>query len=208
MGHRQDVTQDVKLTVQERLRRWFAGLGVSQLRKMAVVAILAVTALFGGLDAVDAGATGFKTGEPFSDGQFTVTVDRARLVTELKNGAKTIAPPAEGRRYLGVVVEIRNDGTVPGSLRNELDLRDQPDKKIVGVFRMTDGSWIGSLGPGLTEQVVFLWSLPEDALQEGDSVTVRVWKKTYNELLVTYGKAWLDSTTNYGQIVIPVKAAA
>ena len=50
--------------------------------------------------------------------------------------------------------------------------------------------------------------MPEDALQDGDSVTVRVWKKTYNELLVTYGKAWLDSTTNYGQIVIPVKAAA
>jgi hypothetical protein len=35
-------------------------------------------------------------------------------------------------------------------------------------------------------------------------VTIRVWKKTYTQLKVTYGgKEWID-TDNYGQIVVPL----
>jgi hypothetical protein len=37
------------------------------------------------------------------------------------------------------------------------------------------------------------------------AVTIRVWKKKYTQLMVTYGaKEWID-TDNYGQIVVPVK---
>ena len=38
-----------------------------------------------------------------------------------------------------------------------------------------------------------MWMLPETALQPEQSVTVRVWKKKYTQLLVTYGgKEWID----------------
>jgi len=170
------------------------------------VVILGVTALFGGLDTVDTTVTDFKPGEAFSDGEFTITIDRASLASEVRAGSTLVAPAKPGRRYLGIVATVRNDGTIPGFLRNELDLRDQPDKEFRSAFRISDGSPISALGPGLTEQLAFLWELPENAVEPGDSVTVRVWKKQYRELLVTYGKAWLDSLTDYGQTVIPVKA--
>ena len=56
---------------------------------------------------------------------------------------------------------------------------------------------IQTLGPGLTEQLVFAWQVPEAAAQALQEVTIRVWKKKFTRLMVTYGgKEWID-TDNY-----------
>lgn len=175
--------------------------------QLLTVAILAATALFGGLDTVSTTVTSFKPGDQFSDGPFTVTVDRASFPREIRAGTWLVAPKAEGVRYLAVVATLHNDGTVPASVDDELDLRDEPNKRFFGVFRIADGSRITRIGPGLSEEVATLWTLPEDALRDGDSVTLRVWKKEFHELMVTYGQTWLDSLTEYGQVSVPVKVA-
>ena len=55
---------------------------------------------------------------------------------------------------------------------------------------------------------MFSWQVPDSVAQSLESVTIRVWKKTYTQLKVTYGgKEWID-TDNYGQIVVPVKEPA
>ena len=192
----------------ERANRWslwFARLTSAQTRRVALLLILVATAAFGGLQTVDKQVTPFKAGEEFSDGEFTVTIERARVVDELKGTYGSAKP---GKVYLGVVTTLRNDGTVPGRLRDQLDLRDVSGEEFFGVFRYRDGSAIQTLGPGLTEQLVFAWLLPDSAVQSLQSVTIRVWKKKYTQLMVTYGgKEWID-TDNYGQIVVPVKEAA
>lgn len=188
-----------------RWSQWFARLTSSQTRRVALLLVLVATAAFGGLATVDKQVTPFKPGEEFSDGEFTVTIERARLVDELKGTYGSAKP---GQMYLGVVTTLRNDGTVPGRLRDQLDLRDVPEKEFFGAFRFRDGSAIQTLGPGLTEQLVFAWLLPESAAQSLQSVTIRVWKKKYTQLMVTYGgNEWID-TDNYGQIVVPVKESA
>jgi hypothetical protein len=147
----------------------------------------------------------FEPGEKFSDGEFTLTVERARLVDELKG---TVASAKPGKVYLGVVATLRNDGTVPGRLRNQMDLHDPKGQEFVGAFRFRDGSPIQTLGPGLTEQLVFAWSLPQSAVPSVASVTIRVWKKQFKQLMVTYGgKEWID-TNDYGQAVVPVKVSS
>ena len=174
--------------------------------RLALFVAVIVTAAFGGLDTVDKQVTPFKPGEEFGDGEYTVTIERARLVDELKG---TFASAKPGRVYLGVVATLRNDGTVPGRLRDELDVRDLPDTEFVGVFRFRDGSPIQTLGPGLTEQLVFAWLLPQSARQSVQSVTIRVWKKKYTQLMVTYGgKEWIESVTDYGQTSLPVKESS
>ena len=67
---------------------------------------------------------------------------------------------------------------------------------------------IQTLGPGLTEQLVFTWVLPETALGSGDAVTVRIWKKKFTQLMVAYGgKEWIDQPqSEYGQTIVPVGA--
>lgn len=199
--------QAVATNPTARVRRWLAGRRVGQWWKAALAVILAVAALFGGLDAVDTKATAFAPGEEFNDGQFTVTVERARLIEQIEGGGRVVGAAKPGQRYLGVVATLRNDGTVPGRLRNELDVRGVPDKKFYGVFRYRDGSPIPNLGPGLTERLVFAWQVPADALQQGSVLTIRVWKKTFKQLMVTYGgKEWLDSLTDYGVTELAVGA--
>ncbi len=84
-----------------------------------------------------------------------------------------------------------------------------PGREFVGVFRFRDGSSIQTLGPGLTEQLVFAWLLPESATQSVESVSIRVWKKKYNQLMVTYGgKEWIESVTDYGTTDVPVKESS
>jgi hypothetical protein len=188
-----------------RWSHWFARLTSAQTRRVALLLVLVATAAFGGLDTVAKHITPFKPGEEFSDGEFTLTVERARLVDELKG---TIASARPGKVYLGVVTTLRNDGTVPGRLRNQLDLQDLPGKEYVGAFRYRDGSPIQTLGPGLAEQLVFAWLLPESAVQSVQSVTIRVWKKKFTQLMVSYGgKEWID-TDDYGQAIVPVKVSS
>ena len=147
-----------------RLRQWFANTGLAQMRRVFLLVVLVSTVAFGGLDTVDKSVTLFKPGEKFSDGEFTITVERARLLAELRGGGGVVGPAKPGRRYLGVVATIQNDGNVPGRLRDELDLRDHPEKEFFGVWRFNDGSPIQTLGPGLTERLVFTWVLPENAV--------------------------------------------
>jgi hypothetical protein len=188
-----------------RVRQWLAVHKVTRSWKGGLAALVAVTALFGGLDPVDTKATPFTPGDGFTDGQYSVTVERARLATEIKGGARTVGPAKPGLRYLGVVATLRNDGAVPGRLRDELDLQAVPGREFYGVFRFRDGSSIQTLGPGLTEQLVFAWRVPADALKAGDVVTIRVWKKAFRQLMVAYGgKEWLESLTDYGVIELVV----
>ncbi len=194
-------------TPRRGIRGWLAGLSFSQIGRLLTVVILAATALFGGLDTVKTTVTDFKPGDEFSDGAFTVIVERASFPREIRAGTWLVAPAAPGLRYVAVIASLRNDGTIPVSVDRELDLRDEPGKRFFGVFRMSDGSRITRLGPGLREQVAALWTLPQDALHDGDSVTLRVWKKHFVELMVTYGHNWVDSLTEYGQVSVPVKVA-
>jgi hypothetical protein len=188
-----------------RAKQWFANLRLAQMRTLLLLLALAATAAFGGLDTVDKRVTLFTPGEEFNDGEFSITVERARLVNEVKGGGHTLGPAKPGMRYLGVVASVRNDGTVPGRLRDELDLQDQPDQEFFGVFRNRDGSPIQTLGPGLTESLAFMWILPEIALQTGQPLTLRVWRKKYTQLLVTYGgKEWIDDWEHYGQTTVTV----
>ncbi len=181
------------------------GLKLAQTRPVILLVALIATAAFGGLDTVDERVTPVKPGEEFSDGPFTLTMDRARFANELKGGGGTMGSAKPGKVYLGVVATLRNDGTVPGRLRDELDLRDPTDTEFFGAFRFRDGSPIQTIGPGLTEQLAFTWLVPESAMQSVQSVTIRMWKKEFKQLMVTYGgKEWIE-TQNYGQIVVPVK---
>ena len=124
---------------------------------------------------------------------------------EVVLGSRVIAAEEPGRRYVGVVAEVRNDGTIPGSLINELELQDPPGAKAVTSRRMSDGEPVTSLGPGLTENLAFLWSVPADAVLPDDSVTLRISKKQFQELIVTYGQAFIGSSTDYVRVVVPIQ---
>lgn len=186
------------------LRGEFGRLKLKQLRAAAAGLILAVAGLFGGLDTVTAGTTVFAADEPHSDGEFTLTVMRASVVDELRAGRRIVAHAQPGLKFLGVVADVRNDGTIPGRLHGEMTLRDPAQNNSVGVFRIQDGSPATTLGPGLTEQLVFVWRVADSDIHPDSEVTLRVTGKKFTELLVSYGRDWIDSPTDYAEITLPV----
>jgi hypothetical protein len=190
------------------IRGELAQLKLPQMWHLVAGAVVAVAALFGGLDSVDAKPTVFKVGQPYSDGEFTVNIEKALALDDVRAGKHVVMPAEPGRIYLGVVSTIRNDGPIQGGLSTglndaEFDLQ-QPGKEFVGAFRIADASMVASLGPKLSEKVVFLWRLPRSAIDVGSVVTLRVWQKQLREMVVTYGKDWLASETSYAQVVVPV----
>ena len=186
------------------LRGEFGRLKLKQLRAVAAGLILAVAGLFGGLDTVNAGPKVFATDEPHSDGEFTLTVMRASVVDEVRAGRRIVAHAQPGQKFLGVVADVRNDGTIPGRLRGEMTLRDPAQNTTVGVFRIHDGSPATSLGPGLSEQLVFVWKVPDSDIHPDSEVTLRVTGKRFTELLVSYGRDWIDRPNDYAEITLPV----
>jgi hypothetical protein len=190
------------------IRGELAGLKLPQLWHLIAGAIVAVAALFGGLDSVDAKPTVFKVGQPYSDGEFTVNVKEALALDEVRAGKRVLQRAEPGRVYLGLVSTIRNDGPIQGGMSMgsgdpEFDLQ-QPSKEFIGAFRIADASMVTALGPKLSEEVLFLWKLPQAAVSAGSVVTLRVWQKQLREMIVTYGKGWLASETSFAQIDVPV----
>jgi hypothetical protein len=187
------------------LQRKLGELTLRQAGKTAFMTFLAATALFGGLDTVDTGVTAVQPDEPFDDGAAAVAVTRATLVPKLTAGDRVLMTATAGSQFLAVPTTVTNTSNVPVPLRNELDLR-MADARKIGVFRLDDGSQTASLGPGLTDRLAFVWQVPSSGPQPGDTATVRIWRKTYQELNVTYGQAWIDSLTDYRQVELPVRA--
>jgi hypothetical protein len=184
--------------------RWAAFLGPKRWIQAIAALALAVTALFGGLDRVDAGVTTVKPGEQYDDGALTVTVQRAKLVPVLTAGDRVMRKADPGTQFLAVVATLVNDGTQPVPLRRELELRDVEQARIIAVFRLADGTTTAYLGPGLSDEFAFVWQVPETALSAGDDVLLRIWQKRYQEMMVASGRGWIDGT-DYGKVMLTVE---
>ena len=189
---------------RNRLLRWLVGRSLRQMGRLGVLLVLTVTAAFGGLDTVDGHVTSVAVGEEFNDGPFTVTVDRARLVPQLVAGRRMLLPPQPGRRYLAVVVTLVSNGIIPVLLADQIELVGVADAKWAKAMRIADSTMTIWQGPGLTDQLAFVWTVPEGTVRIGDPVAIRLWKQQFTELKVTYGRTWIDSVTDYGQVAVPV----
>ena len=121
-----------------RWSQWFARLSFAQTRRVALLLILVATAAFGGLDTVDKQVTPFKPGEEFSDGEYTVTIERARLVDELKGTQRL----HRNRASCTSVWSPRSATTAPcrGDSAISWICGMYPDKEFFGAFRFRDGS--------------------------------------------------------------------
>jgi hypothetical protein len=190
-------------TVTGRFRQWLAGWGLTEWRRAALVTVLVATAAFGGLDTVNKKVVDIKPGEMFDTGRFEITVQRASLVKEIKAGERRLFHEKAGRRYLGLIATVKNTSTLPGNVYNPFELPGQPDARFNWSARFADGTVQAALGPGLTDEIVLVWDLPENAMSVGDDLSVRILKESRKHN-ATYGQGWVRSEDEYGRLTVPV----
>jgi hypothetical protein len=190
-------------TITGRFRQWLAGWGLKEWRRAVLVTVLVATAAFGGLDTVNKKVVDIKPGEMFDTGRFEITVQRASLMKEIKAGDRRLFQEKAGRRYLGLITTVKNTSTLPGNVYNPFELPGQPDARFNSSARFADGTIQVALGPGLTDEIVLVWDLPENAMSVGDDLSVRILKESRKHN-ATYGQGWVRSEDEYGRLTVPV----
>ncbi|MEX7469939.1 hypothetical protein AB4Z39_09520 [Mycobacterium adipatum] len=190
-------------TVTGRVRRWLSGWGFKEWRRAGLVAVLVATAAFGGLDTVNKQITDLTPGEMFDNGRFEMTVQRATLVDEVRAGGRVLFSDKPGRRYLGLVMKVRNHSTLPGAVYNPIELPGRPGAHFLSSMRVADGTGEIVLGPGLADEAVLVWELPSEALSVGDEVAVRILREV-RKLGATYSQGWVRDEARYARLTVPV----
>ncbi|WP_078277720.1 hypothetical protein [Mycobacteroides franklinii] len=192
------------------LRAWLAGLTLAQMGQLLAVVAVFATAGFGGLAAADPPEKTFAANTSHIAGQMTIEIKRASLVPQIALGTRVIYKEEPGRRYLGVIATLTNNGPAPdsfgpisGPLISPVGI---PFKEAYpqGPLRISDATR-AVLQPGLTETVAFVWSVPENAVTVGDDVIFRVPDRQYGHYTVGYGSGWLEATT-YADITMKIGA--
>lgn len=170
----------------------------------AGVTALAVSGIFGGLEAVHqpklptVEVKAVDRGSPWN-----VTVIRARLITDLA----PLKPQTAGNHWLGVVatVEITADES-----RKDLDavlrlpgVAGLTSEKPAYVVLMRDATQPVQLNPGMPEELAFVWE-QSAATPTPTDVTAVIYGKTYRLDSIANKMAWLDPEPR-AQVVAPVE---
>lgn len=188
-----------------------AGLTIKQMWQTFVIVVVFATAGFGGLDTVTPPPKTFQADEKHDTGEFIIVVKRASLVPEIKLGNRVVYKQQPGRKYLGVVASLTNNGKVragfgvisgvmpmtPIGIPYQIPIPAPP-------VRLSDATR-AAIQPGLTEEVALIWSVPETALNPGDQVTFRTPDREYGSYTLGYGDGWKDTAT-YADITLTVRA--
>lgn len=140
---------------------------------------LAVTAAFGGLDAVAAEPAPepaeLTIGETHVGTQLAVTVQRAVLVDELRGAG---AYPDDGERLIVVLVDVENLWTEPldtGNVMHQVarSIRlDGIDTDAEGLVREDDQTMHPWLQPDVPALLAFSWTVPTDAYSDGEDLRI------------------------------------
>ncbi|MBF9315884.1 hypothetical protein [Mycobacteroides chelonae] len=197
------------------VRTWWNDLEFVQMWHVVTVLAIVTTAGFGGLDAVDKTPQTFDLGKPFDNGEFTITVQKAVLRSEIVGGGAVIAKEKPGRMYLAVLAEVTNNSDRVDVVSSQFSLPNVPDVQDISQFqgqravtlRIEDGSFLVGLQPDITEKVAVVWSVPSAAVPPGSTVSVQVPYRKFSRGLVLYGEGWVDDGKS-ATTTVPVEVSS
>ncbi|WP_028046480.1 hypothetical protein [Cellulomonas sp. URHE0023] len=172
---------------------------------VGAVALLAVTAAFGGLqEQTQDGPEELAVDTAVDLAPFEVTVHRVVWTTELPGQYLT----DDGNRWIAVVATVRNtsdSGVLGGALGEALTLADveglvqEPGTLVPGVTAssvslLDDGSTLSPVQPGLTYEAAFLFE-QDGSIAAPTSATVLLQEHTWRAGSLDGVEAWWDPTT-------------
>lgn len=197
------------------IRTWWNDLEFVQMWHVVTVLAIVTTAGFGGLDAVDKTPQTFDLGKPFDNGEFTITVQKAVLRSEIVGGGAVIAKEKPGRMYLAVLAEVTNNSDRVDVVSSQFSLPNVPDVQDISQFqgqravtlRIEDGSFLVGLQPDIPEKVAVVWSVPSAAVLPGSTVSIQVPYRKFSRGLVLYGEGWVDDGKS-ATTTVPVEVSS
>ncbi|MDF2585209.1 MAG: hypothetical protein K0R33_3852 [Mycobacterium sp.] len=180
------------MTADESLwRRVWDRLSLGHLRWIALVAILAVSAAFGGLDQAHH-VKPLALGDTYTAGPLAVTAKSVTVVDYLPHLAE-LTPEC---RYLVLAVTVRNTGAESVPLQPlstadqpEVTCRDfspaspsnvfelvVPESTYIGAFRGSTFATVPVVEPGFTADYSVVWLLSLDRIRQNPDYVIRIYE--------------------------------
>jgi hypothetical protein len=168
--------------------RWFAGIGTAL--------FLAATAAFGGLATADEPeVAALEPGDTHTNDQLSLTLERAVLLDEFPEAGVYVD---EGERVLAILLTVENRWTEPlaasgdSSVTQSLSVEGVPDAPV-SVARYDDATVAPWLQPGVPAQLVLVWAIEQDRLEDGQELEVTLNDMTlHTGSFVASGQWWTD----------------
>jgi len=198
---------------REKTRQLFDRVPTTWLVTAVAAVLLAVSAVFGGLDDAEVqAATVIQAGDPHAGSELTLTVDQALLIDAFP---EQLVIPDEGNRLLVVRAVVENTTNEPrrlitAPLRSSGAARLQSTieadvLRISGVHGQAltspptsilvidDGSDKVVVQPDMPVELAFVWEVPAAAVTKGDTIEVQLLDRVLiSEGELTYGGLYGD----------------
>lgn len=192
------------------MRRLLAigSLPLARLRQIVAVLVIAISALFGGLDQVhkDDGTVRLAAEQTYPGKQFHVTPHRARLVAD----AIGVPHPAPGQTVLALALRIENVSNEPaiglGDIVRPVGVAG-PKPRAQHVQLVRDRSYGPAAQPKLPDEYEIFWTVP-DGVHASDKVTFRIVDSEYlADTKIGNGGTWLE-IKKHGEVELTVQPMA
>lgn len=177
--------------------KWFAAI--------ATGLFLAATAAFGGLATAAADPVGeIEVGETHRGPLYALSIDRAFLFDELSEAG---AYPDDGQRVLALRITVENVWTSPegmSGMRQTLSI-GVPGAELTSMARIDDSTTNPRLQPGVPAELAVAWLVPDDAVADGDDVTVTVSDPALRTGQAVTSGQWWDDAAPVARVTLPVE---
>ncbi len=193
-------------------------------RKTGLVAVLAVTAAFGGLEEADH-VTPVALGATYDTGALVITPRSVEVTTTLPWIMTTLAPEC---RFVVLDATVTNTadeaapmptsvlltGTAsdctttrdPG-VTDAVVLADVPNN-FAGALRVRHNQSVPIAEPGFTEEMQLAWVVPDAELRQVSDLTFRLRDLSHAYSTFRISRQWLTDEDHYGQVSVPNPVAA
>lgn len=177
-----------------RLRAWAPALGIAGV--LAVAALVAIP--LGGWDTVELRrdvVPELAVDEPFSSALAVTTIHGARVTQEHPDGFSE-AEPGEEWLVLDLTLENRIEepitsgglaGFRPFTIAGVLEA---DDGGILDTIVQRDGTFGGSINPGMAERLMYTFAVPSGQYSAGDILRVGLWDAIRQEADLYRGIRW------------------
>ncbi|AKC40494.1 Uncharacterised protein [Mycolicibacterium phlei] len=163
-------------------RRFLDRYSLKRLHQVAIVAVLATTAAFGGLETAEP-MTPVALGSSYSNGVYTITphrvaeiCDPARLPTR---NQLLLQKAAKERQLVGLFATVENTADSSGVVLHDLKPSNNAVFSLVGDDVRDEGAYgpyglVSVLQPGKVQDVIVVWGFPFGKAHPGDDVTIKM----------------------------------
>ncbi|MFD6195568.1 hypothetical protein ACFWE3_02575 [Mycobacteriaceae bacterium NPDC060252] len=189
-------------------RRFLDRVSLQNLQRAGLVAVLAATAAFGGLDTAEP-MTAVAMGSTYFNGAYKITPHRVAELCDPSSlpikGNMILEREAKNMRLFALFATVENTSDSGGIVLHNI----KPDPEDTFTLDRTGVvADLGAYGPygmlvglpsGKTEDVTVVWGLPFGEYQKNDTVTIRISDfERYKDLMSTV-ETW-RTARSYGQI--------